>query len=246
MGQRLIGRPSINGSTTSLRSLAHQGSIESIKADKIKSTDESLEDSISRHQNPSKLLAQVAEWLHQEKVKRTKKSESVATSDNEDPLDRLEKILRGNLLVPRKSPKLDARRRSSARKLSAGNSSDTEYNDGDVVVPHCDAILDNTKTLAYDAGGPGAEKDVSQTGKKGKDIEAWIIFKTEILKLTHTFKLKGWRRIPFERSSDLGIERLSGAMTNAIYAVSPPKNLPEVVTQGNEGDTQPKRLSKPS
>jgi choline kinase len=38
-------------------------------------------------------------------------------------------------------------------------------------------------------------------------------------------KLKGWRRVPLDQSSEIEVERLSGALTNAVYVVSPPKNL---------------------
>lgn len=125
-----------------------------------------------------------------------------------------------------------------ARRHSAAASSDTDYVDGDVLVPSCDAVLDNSKTLAY-SGGAATDDEVPQTpGKAQKDKEAWNTFKYEIVRLTHTLRLKGWRRVPMEQSSEIDVERLSGALTNAVYVVSPPKNLPP--KEGKEGIPVPK------
>jgi choline kinase len=59
-----------------------------------------------------------------------------------------------------------------------------------------------------------------------KERKAWSNFKSEILRLAHTLRLKGWRSIPLENSDDIDVERLSGALTNAVYVISPPKALP--------------------
>ena len=75
-------------------------------------------------------------------------------------------------------------------------------------------------------------------------MEAWVTFKNEIVRLAHTLRLKGWRRVPLDGGADIEVERLSGALTNAVYVVSPPKRLPE-----NPSDTQdgagPPRPRKP-
>lgn len=113
------------------------------------------------------------------------------------------------------------------RRQSTAGSSDTDYQDGEPLVPSCDAILDNSKTLAYSGGATGSEQGTATPGRSTpKEKEAWAMFKFEIVRLTHTLRLKGWRRIPMERSSEIDVERLSGALTNAVYVVSPPKELP--------------------
>lgn len=117
------------------------------------------------------------------------------------------------------------RRSSTARRLKrhySGSASDTEYQDGDQLVPSVDAVLDNSKTLAY-TGGLADDNAVQDSKKKDKDH--WISFKKEIVRLTHTLQLKGWRRIPIESGGDIDVERLSGALTNAVYVVSPPEHL---------------------
>jgi choline kinase len=130
-------------------------------------------------------------------------------------------------------------RHSHSRKLSAimkrhsTVSSGEDYFDSiDQLVPSCDAVLDNSKTMAYGAGGPESEgtADVAE-GKSAerrarKEKEAWSTFKYEIVRLARTLKLKGWRRVPLDKSGEISVERLSGALTNAVYVVSPPKNLP--------------------
>ena len=89
-----------------------------------------------------------------------------------------------------------------------------------MLVPNVEAVLDNTKTLSYGAGQGDPEK-------KTKESQNWITFKQEIIRLAHTLRLKGWRRIPIENGSDIDVERLSGALTNAVYVVSPPNILPD-------------------
>lgn len=121
------------------------------------------------------------------------------------------------------------------RRLSTAASSDTEYVDGDALVPSCDVVLDNSKTLAYAGGGAEGEQGLDTPGRVTKDKEAWATFKFEILRLAHTLRLKGWRRIPSEMSGDIEVERLSGALTNAVYVVSPPKHLPPRKTR-SDGD----------
>jgi choline kinase len=83
--------------------------------------------------------------------------------------------------------------------------------------------------MAYGAGGAESTDDLgssaNSTRKAKKEKDAWATFKYEIVRLAHTLKLKGWRRMPLERSKEISVERLSGALTNAVYVVSPPANL---------------------
>ena len=51
--------------------------------------------------------------------------------------------------------------------------------------------------------------------------------KKEIVRLAQTLRLKGWRQVPIEYGGEIEVERLSGALTNAVYVVSPPKVLPQ-------------------
>lgn len=110
------------------------------------------------------------------------------------------------------------------RPTSACASSDTEFQDGDLLVPNVEASLDNSKTISYCGGSPALQ--ASTTGQP-KDREHWTIFKQDIVRLTHTLRIKGWRQVPIENCADIDVERLSGALTNAVYVVSPPRNLPD-------------------
>jgi choline kinase len=87
------------------------------------------------------------------------------------------------------------------RKLGAV-SSDTEYHGDDVIVPTCDVVLDNSKTLSYSSGTVDSSNDLptlSTSKRAEKERKAWVSFKDEIVKIAHTLKLKGWRRVPLER-----------------------------------------------
>ncbi|RDL41074.1 uncharacterized protein BP5553_01053 [Venustampulla echinocandica] len=125
--------------------------------------------------------------------------------------------------------------KSSARRLTGFASSDTEYQDGDVVVPSCDEVLDNSKTMSYSGGGASVDSSdttttLSTSKKAEKERKYWGQFKHEIVRLAHTLRLKGWRKVPLDRGPEIEVERLSGALTNAVYVVSPPKVLPVAQT----------------
>lgn len=230
--------------------------------------------------DPNKILAQVAEWLHQEKSKRyiAKTRQYQAKSpmdpvgvDGDEPLsqadqpegtdpdvalDKLEAIMAGYMrhtmsglsktvsrspdITPR-SPYLAPSRKSSiASKLKRNSvvnlSSDTEFFGDEVLVPNVEALLDNSKTLAY-AGGAGDDDQL-----KRKEKKHWVTFKEDILRLTHTLKLKGWRRVPMDKAGELDVARLSGALTNAVYVVKPPKAKPEDSQSGGRPPPRPKYL----
>lgn len=155
-------------------------------------------------------------------------------SDGSAALESLENILEKSLSLgmgdrPPSRKSMGLHHRISARKLrrqSTAGSSDTDYVDGDALVPSCDVVLDNTKTMAYAGGAASSDEDAMTPGARSKEKKAWVTFKYEIVRLTHTLRLKGWRRVPMENSHEIEVERLSGALTNAVYVVSPPKDLP--------------------
>jgi choline kinase len=110
--------------------------------------------------------------------------------------------------------------------------------EGDVIVPSCDAWLDNSKTLSYTGGAAASTDDVSTVSNKAeKERESWLTFKNEIIRIAHTLKLKGWRRVPLGSGETISVERLSGALTNAVYVVSPPTDIVEA-----EGKKTPTRV----
>jgi len=173
--------------------------------------------------------------------------------DQDDEVDfgKLEQILKD--FLPSKSssstrrPSISLRRKTSTRVLhrasttSVGASSDTEYFDGDAVVPSAEAVLDNSKTLGYNGGGLQSTDDLALTRTMTSSQEAWSRFKFEIVRLTHTLRLKGWRRVPMDMSNEIEVSRLSGALTNAVYVVSPPQDIP----QPESTDEKPAPKKKP-
>jgi choline kinase len=157
-------------------------------------------------------------------------------SEDVQALDKLERILAGYAAASRESvsgqggghrtPFAALRKSSVAKKLKPNSmtiASDTEQ-DGELLVPSVEATLDNSKAMAYTGGS--AEGDTDTAGNS-KDKENWTKFKCEVVRLTHTLKLKRWKRVPIENGGDISVERLSGALTNAVYVVSPPKPMPD-------------------
>ncbi|KAI1449240.1 kinase-like protein [Annulohypoxylon stygium] len=173
---------------------------------------------------------------------------SIDSQSSDVSLDRLQKIIDDGMAnlglhgIPHYSPKLgkkSQRRRSVTMHRTL--SSDTEYHDGTVVVPTCDAVLDNSKTLGYSGGKPSSSDDLAilLTKKAEKERKAWTSFKNEIIKLAHTLKFRGWRRVSLDSGESIDVTRLSGALTNAVYVVSPPDDL---VTKGEGCKRAPAKL----
>ena len=155
-------------------------------------------------------------------------------------LEKLEQILEAVGMDDDRPSKVPWKRPSKLilRKQSTiGASSDTDNREFDELVPSADVILDNSKTLGYTGGDATSEADSKDARKRARrENEAWLQFKTEIVRLAHTLKLKGWRRVPIDRGGDLDVARLSGALTNAVYVVTPPGSLPPV-TPNTRGST---------
>ena len=155
-------------------------------------------------------------------------------SEDSFDLDKLESIIKQNLSIrtfPTRSGSTISRRKPSIKRLrrKPSSTSDTDYYDGDVNVPTCDVVLDNSKTLAYTGGAPDSSDESSSDELRRepsyRDQDAWAKFKFEIIRLSHTLRLKGWRRVPMEMSAAIDVQRLSGALTNAVYVISPPTDL---------------------
>jgi choline kinase len=157
-----------------------------------------------------------------EDVDESQRSSTLSRNDDSDlDLSTLEGILAGYMTssagnTPRLLPKsggLLSRKGSIAKKFKRSSivaqSSDTEFLGEDILVPNVEASLDNSKTLSYSGGAADDDTEAAEKAKK-KDQKCWDTFKTDILRLTHTLKLKGWRRIPMEQGGELEVSRLSG------------------------------------
>lgn len=167
-------------------------------------------------------------------------------SEDAIALDKLERILAGYAATATKegvpghassqrTPFAALRKSSIAKKLKPNSmsiASDAEQN-RELLIPNVEATLDNSKAMAYTGGkADGSDNPTSSP----KDKENWTSFKCEIVRLTHTLKLKRWKRVPIEKGGDILVERLSGALTNAVYVVSPPETMPEA-SPANESGT---------
>lgn len=168
-------------------------------------------------------------------------------------LDRLERILSqapgleklglGAPLRPRPgrgSSERSTRRLARTPKLHHASSSDTDYFGQEVFVPDCELILGDAKTLGQTAAVSSAERE-SAGGEVESSAETkeWRQFKDDIVRVTHTLGIKGWRRIPLDGGTDIGVERLSGALTNAVYVVSPPRMLKSESSQTDLATSNP-------
>ena len=213
------------------------------------------------------LLSQVMQWLQTERSKQPDSEDSVGPkapnqqsrrTEQDLSLDRLEHILQkfGNANMLGK-PKHHSRRgtggmgrrgslaRALMKTSKSAAASDTEgVVDSVAEVPHIEASLDNTQTLSY-AGG--AADTSTEQQDQSEEQKAWQTFKQDIVRLTHTLGLRGWRRLPIEYAAAIAVERLSGALTNAVYVVKPPKDYTLMQRKDDQGNLipvkkEPKRL----
>lgn len=209
------------------------------------------------------LLDQVMQWLQNE---RSRRHSNRADDNDVDPkaarrpstrpqpdlsLDQLEAILSqfsgGISSRARRMTGGASRRGSLARTLMKSQRSvppsDTDAADAVAVVPHIEASLDNTKTLSF-SGGAADESNTDHVDQT-REEKSWVVFKQDILRLTHTLGLRGWRRLPLDDAKAITVERLSGALTNAVYVVKPPINYKLMQRRDDQGNLIPiKRLPK--
>lgn len=170
------------------------------------------------------------------------RSDSIDSQSSDVSLDKLQRILEDSMAsmgigsLPHYAPKVSRHRHRKRRaSLQRTASSDTDYFDGDAVVPDCDVWLDNSKTLGYANASTTSLEESSARAQR--EQEAWLSFKNEIIRTAHTLKLKGWRRVPLEGGDTIDVKRLSGALTNAVYVVTPPSDIP-----GHEGKKPPAKV----
>lgn len=174
-------------------------------------------------------------------VPARRRTGSVGSQSSDVSLDRLQRIVEDSMAAlglksnHRFSPR-SIRPRNRRRSLVRAASSDTDYVDGDVLVPDCDVRLDNSKTVSFCYSDTGENPPTDENSTKAQ-VESWLSFKNEIIRTAHTLRLKGWRRIALGSGDSIEVERISGALTNAVYAVTPPSDLPKI-----PGKKQPPKL----
>jgi len=274
-GKRLSGRPSAEFLKQSKRTPENS----TTPAESGNESSASARPSVSKSMADDELFARVGQWLQQERARRfaakleredeqltpadavagdgKRERRSSDASEGASALDELQKILDramsfSKLTAPSyrrqtpRSPRIPAKLR---RPSSIFASSDTDYLE-EPIVPSCDVVLDNTKTLTYTSKTPLlSAKDGALTMRRvssAKVDDVWKSFKFEIVRLAHTLRIKGWRRVPMELSANIEVERLSGALTNAVYVVSPPRDLPPISPlRGDSNDSNPRPRRPP-
>lgn len=248
VGKKLTGRPPAALQTSSYASLSSQAS--SVKSDAFPQDGKTL---AAKHGDDMDLFGQVYEWLQSERSRQKALKSDVSgrvdgptdddavvlepESDSSSSLDQLEKILLRFAASKQDSTASGFPTRRPTRRrvkgLRRGSASESDYADSESAgPPSVDAALDNSKALAFSGGA--ADDDGVDTPAKRKNREDWLVFKSEIIRLAHTLGIKGWRRISMEDAGELDVVRLSGALTNAVYVITPPKNNPQ---KGENGST---------
>jgi choline kinase len=212
------------------------------RKEKEAQSDLATQGSIASDEAPTLVSTQNAEG-------QTSRRGSDASSEGSLALETLQDVLEQLSISDKHLPYVIRKNQSSRslrklKRLSTTASSDTELLDSEILVPSCDVFLDNSKTLSS-SGGLTADDDPKpqlQRTISTREKGAWKSFKLEILKLTHTLRLRGWRRVPLEEPELINVERLSGALTNAVYVVSPPKDLPSMEDEDGSKKSKPRKL----
>ncbi|KAK6540063.1 hypothetical protein TWF694_008893 [Orbilia ellipsospora] len=167
--------------------------------------------SLSREGAANSFYEQVRSW-YEEQLEKLSSTTTPTPLDGSTPsvgpdlssLRKLEAIIESASLEPRPSHfrRRSSRSLKSSRQISHAVSLEDFYttdNERTILqdVPSCDVDLDNSKELS-------------------------IEFRAEILRLTHTLKIKNWRKVELDRGAEVLVSRISGALTNAVYKVTPP------------------------
>ena len=203
---------------------------------------------IRREKKKSKTHGHAEAHAHEGAIGTKPRSSSQGSDDSTTSLERLQQILEDNIAKAGHEPLVETgstataastprrpsyiqtgskRRASLYKKLGLGSDADKAEPEDEVT--HVDVTLDNTKTMSYSGGAEDISDGTVTPGESKRmteEREAWATFKLEILKLTHTLHVKGWRAFPFDYSNKIEVTRLSGALTNAVYVVTPPKEQP--------------------
>lgn len=67
-------------------------------------------------------------------------------------------------------------------------------------------------------------------------------FHQDVLKLIHELRIPGWARVDLQMAEDIEIDRISGALTNAVYRVNAPHYIKEQVKRQYAGKPYHHRL----
>jgi choline kinase len=195
--------------------------------------------------------------LAAERSSNDERRSSDASSDGSAALEILQQIMEHNinLFSPGSGPSNRSthslRHAPSIRRLRRFSAQYDSDQGEKYLAPSCDVILDNSKTVSYTGGaaevaGAGDSHPPLHRAMSAKGRDAWRSFKYEIVRLTHTLGVSGWRRVPMEESDQIEVERLSGALTNAVYVVTPPKHIPDEPvgdeTSGKKKSKLPEKL----
>ncbi|KAG0126439.1 kinase-like domain-containing protein [Tuber indicum] len=222
--------------------------------------------SVSSREQSASLAEQVKAWLRSEKQRQKDRREgkralhralhghcppgelvdsgdtpappdpdSSGDEETQNSLNQLEAILAGvqesSPTDPSRHQSTSSRRGSSGKSRTRslmGNASDTDYaSEGEPVVRSCEVHLETAEEVGIDE------------------------FRRQVLTLAHTLKCKGWRRVPLDRFRDISIERISGALTNTVYMVSPPQDISAssnpttALANDSQASATPTRSTKP-
>ncbi|KAK9448725.1 kinase-like domain-containing protein [Limtongia smithiae] len=100
---------------------------------------------------------------------------------------------------------------------------------------HPRPVLRRRSTGSNSGSDHEAAKDIASVDYTLDNALPFEQFKREILLLTHKLNIPRWRTVPVSEYSQLKVVRISGALTNAVYCVTPP---PRYLYKHHFNDTQ--------
>lgn len=173
--------------------------------------------SLSVHDEPNKehhLLPRMADWLHHEKTKHHARMQHVKHPFHPKlPANHDTASVLPDEDIPRPSSKKFSRHKDVRRTFRGAVAVE-----GEKLVPSVEVVLDRSDI---------ANEDLLPAHSHSSTAGA--VFKLELLRLAHTLQIPGWRRIDLSHSDGIEVARLSGALTNAVYVVTPPASPDESI-----------------
>lgn len=122
-------------------------------------------------------------------------------------------------MLPRSRPKVSRRRSADSLFIPNGTGSSTASSDDEDdcnMITHADEFLDDHLPYEY--------------------------FQQDVLRLVHALRIPGWSLVTPDMAGELEMVRISGALTNSVYAVKPPVHIKESVKREYAGRPYHHRL----
>lgn len=125
-------------------------------------------------------------------------------------------------MIPRTWPRTPRRKSSDSLRSLAGLSA-----------PH---------SSGDDAAAVTSDGNIYHANEFLDDHLPFEYFRQDVIRLIHRLRIPGWSPVTIDMAMELDMTRISGALTNSVYSVKPPRYVKEMIKQEHAGRPYHHRL----